>query len=93
MELTKQQRNEIYKFALIDLDRLASDGHYFGLCNRLYNALCKVEHRASFYIGIFPEICSLKPLICDNESFWFPCDESGYQKRREILLQAIEETK
>ena len=47
-----------------------------------------------FEMPYFPEVESKRPEMKGiPRAFWFNCDESGYQKRREILLSAIEETK
>jgi len=106
IELSKQQRNEVYKYALsLFIDRYMK-GHLNGrgMCYFIYDAiretLCLLSeqerdnlnpYNESINFNPFPEILKHKPEQPYNQ-YWFNQDEKGNQKRIKILQQAIEET-
>lgn len=46
-----------------------------------------------FDMSLFPEVAAHKPVTqMVLSAYWFRDNEEGYENRKEILLQAIEET-
>jgi hypothetical protein len=97
-ELTKEQRNEIYKMALLYLeaDYKINKKYFRGLCWQIMLASDKLElFFASPFKNIpnfrcFPEIQKHEPN--EHGCYWFEISEFGIHKRIKILQQAIEET-
>lgn len=106
VELTKQQRNEVYKYALNLFVEKYDKGHLNGrgMCYFIYDAIRDIlsslneDEKDSINpyderIGFipFPEILKHKPNIMSSQ-YWFNNSDAGNSKRIKILQQAIEET-
>ncbi len=93
---TKAERHEVYKGALKEI-RKPKNKNVYGLCA----ALSYWDGGSSFYPKydaflymqqLFPEVYKHKPTKTQCFDFWFSI-ENGFQKRIDILKQAIKETK
>ena len=92
----KITRHKIYKEAL--RSHRANKISNLGFCSTLTDGVDK-------HLGIlsnidpyhdmkeFPEITKHRPKRIGEDSYWFQCNDKGWKKREEILLQVIEETK
>lgn len=91
-ELTKEQRNVIYKKAL----KLFKTNEHCGLCSAIDAARFTLNFSSNYspfhYMEEnYPEIYKHKPTVMDDHYFWFPVHEND-DVRISILEQAIAET-
>ncbi len=86
---TKQERNAIYRQALIESE---TDNPPYGLCTWLIWAIRRIEGRFCAHIDMpyFPEIMKHLPRKKFGTAYWF--DSKDKQIRIDILNQAIKET-
>lgn len=90
MKLTKLQRHTAY---IILLSELEERSMYAGFCE-----LCSLLDRHPYLLNEddleinphLPDLYKHKPKV--HGIYWFPCNDEGYKKRKEILLQCIKET-
>ena len=88
MELTKQQRNKVYRDALeLYLERIGN-GVYLGMCSAIRRSINTDYPNTYYNIESYPEIKKHRPIKCRR--FWF--DLSDTEPRISILKQAIAET-
>lgn len=97
MELTKQQRNEIYKLALHKLKNEIK----FGLCTAICPNLVDTLHEKHYInprrstgplIEYFPEFLSFKPKHLSASDMWWGEGEAGNSERVKALEKCIELT-
>lgn len=97
MELTKQQRHEVYKKALQMLyDEVKTGFRCTAVCPNLIDICIQSKFTNGACVSIahhFPEFYAQKP--SDRQSFdvWWDHDEEGNCERKMALLNAIELTK
>jgi len=94
-KLTKEQRNHVYRRALINCNQRFNDKINTWMCSCIEDALRSLNIPIEImHEGQFIEFNSKRPNSASM--FWFPTAEYGYEgsyeKRIEILTQCIEET-
>lgn len=87
-EYTKEERNAIYRQALIESRNGICPP--YGLCTWISLALRKIYDTIDVNIELFPEIYKHKPSTTYSVVHWF--DIRDKQTRIDILKQAIKET-
>jgi hypothetical protein len=99
MELTKKQRNNIYKGLLNlylneDYTFYVHDKncYYYGFCYAVMSYREKMKHKMEYGIKNLTELLTICGKTKDSfiDRFWF--DPHNKEKRIEILKQAIKET-
>lgn len=85
--MNKRERHKMYKAALERLDRMGTN---CGLC-------CCVSRSHPAWLSCadvqdLPEIKAQRPKGLLDALYWWPLNEEGYQKRRQVLLKCIKET-
>lgn len=85
---TKEERAVIYKGALSHI------AENYGICYAisLYRHLSTGRRMTAVQLKDWPEVFSLRPADYDAYiyMYWFPLNAEGTEKRRQILLKAIE---
>ena len=94
-KLTKCKRHSIYTKMLKELDKRVANGRPEGFCFILWDLGYKFGRYTSLIHDLkdLPELYMFIPNYFTNTSHWFPRDEEGMNKRRDILLTCIEKTK
>lgn len=103
--MEKSVKNKLYRMALELLEERNGIG-CFGICDSLTLVQNKTYCTNMFIHHIydemgyplfgteFPELVKHRPSHIDvgMRQYWFPFNEEGFEKRKEILKQAIKET-
>lgn len=85
--MNKRERHKMYKVALERLDCMVTS---CGLC---YCISRSHPARLSYAnVQNLPEIKAQRPKRLLDTWYWWPLNEKGYQKRRQVLLKCIKET-
>ncbi len=93
MKLNKLQRHTAYILMLDRADNMTdrqkmTDGLCWFSCSLFY--LWDEVFDFTYALDLFPELLNKKPKNCDR--FWFPKNRDGWEKRKDLLRQCIEET-
>jgi len=94
MELTKEQRHEIYKLALeLHLEDKKRNVFLNGLCSRINIArmLLGIKSGPGTFTAHYPEFFSHRPKV-KKILYWWPCDPDDPNRER-VLRDCIEKTK
>ena len=87
--MTKAERHKVYKKALKLFISESTPNDSIGIChiiNRVYGSFKEIND--------FPEILMHKPAIVDKLEYWWGTyTQEGYDKRIEVLKEAIKLTK
>lgn len=91
MELTRDQRNRIYRESL----ELLKSEEYYAICYCIENVMCRLDIFSRFCSPLYSEMVSWLPELRKRkpktaEMFWWPVEDK--ESRIKVLKQCIRET-
>ena len=94
MELTKEERHQIYKGGLKNMKYYIKKGIRVGMCHSVERSMKELGFYTFDYDTMLLSLPELLKYKTEREScYWFPLNEEGNKKRIEVLTKCIEETK
>ena len=93
LELTKEQRHEIYKCSIILMKEYRKKNYYVSICSCVFYSLNFIGLTNHKYMDFLKKEIFLYAPLGVTDGYFFILDEDGYNKRMEILKKLIDGTR